>query len=160
MDEKELKSLTKKAEDRYQEEAPKYEEQVNADLTNVFEAELPVLELENAISEKLKSMAVPTPTLVPQILECNQTEFMSLPDDHFCGLVIKHNYGKIVSALTYVQNISSKNEPKVLERVHQLKAALRNHKTNGAGQNHNIRNDHSVADNNAVKPLIAPTNQP
>lgn len=101
-----------------------------------------VLLPDNGLTEQtcnwssIERFAKVVPLRVPPLLECTPTEFMELPPEHFTQLCEKHTYSKVVSSLTYIQNIAGHGDQTVIERVESLKAALKAHKTSPAPESH------------------------
>lgn len=69
----------------------------------------------------IEKYSVPTPTSVPKLLECTPIEFMKKPLEHFKVIRDKYGYSKVISSLTYVQNITSQNEETVIKRCTDIK---------------------------------------
>lgn len=65
------------------------------------------------------------PSSIPKLLECTPIEFMSIPIEHFKSMCEKHTYTKVISSLTYIQNITSQHNQDVINRVLAIKEAIK-----------------------------------
>lgn len=99
--------------------AKELEADIDCQLEGLMNAEASIT-LPN-ISEAMSKFSVAMPTSVPKLLECTPMEFMNKPLAHFKLMCEKHSHAKVISSLTYIQNITSQHNPDVLKRVNEVK---------------------------------------
>ncbi len=131
-----------------------YEEEVAKTLDDTFRPDdsPPMPELTFDGLDKLAKVA---PSMVPTLLECTPVDFMELPLEHFQKLCDKQGYGKVISSLTYVQNITSRNDPLIVQRVLGLKAALKESRTTPAAESRNTPSSQSAGEDASENPVAS-----
>jgi len=86
---------------------------------------------------RLDDKVGPAPLRVPKFFKLTPMEFMQTSVEYFNVLCESEGYPRVVSGLTYIQNIASNGNEEIKEKVKNLKAGLKELHTIGDLDGHN-----------------------